>query len=428
MFKRIVPTNKNYVLHIFTVAGGTLIAQIITFLSSPILSRIYEPSAFGYFSLYSSTVSILAVISCARYELAIPLPEDVTDSVEIFKTATFVATILSIISLPIFLGVYFYSSDPNKYFYIFYPFVIILNGLGLCLNLLHNKLNNFRHSSISKILQALLVTVVSISVNNFFLSEGLIIGSFVGQVASVSYLIIFLPRGIRDQILKFSYNRKLVLNILNRYKQFPKVSLFPAFLNIFSSQVPNYSITMLYGAGMAGYYFFSLRLVVLPISLIGSSINDVFFQKIIEKKNNGQHLKLFLFSNLFFLFIMGLIFFLGFYFLSESLLPFFFGSSWQPSVIVCQILAFSMFIKLIVSPLTMTFVALDKIKSSAIWQYFYFTGLLIVCAIIFYLKFNFVDSLKLFVAYDVFAYSIALFFIFFYIFKHDALLNNGKNE
>ncbi len=422
MFKKIFPSNKNYIFHIFTVAGGTLIAQIITFLSSPILSRVYEPTAFGYFSIYSSTVSILAVISCARFELAIPLPEEVSDSIKIFKAASLIASILTIASLPFCLSFFIISNDPNKYSYFLYPLVIILNGLGLCLNLLHNKINNFRHSSISKILQALLITVVSIFASKYFLNEGLIIGSFFGQLASVIYLLVFLPSGIRKLIFIFSNKKELLINVFKKYNQFPKVSLLPAFLNIFSSQLPSYSITLLFGAGMAGFYFFSLRLVVMPISLIGSSINDVFFQKIIEKKNKGQQLKMFLFNNLLFLTLMGIVFFLGFFFLSKMLLPLFFGNHWLPSVIVCQVLAFSMFIKLIVSPLTMTFIALDKIKISAIWQYSYFLGLIVVCCIIYFFKLDFVKSLIFFVAHDVVSYSVALFFIFFYVYKHDAEL------
>ena len=120
----------------------------------------------------------------------------------------------------------------------------------------------------------------------------------------VLYLLLFLPPDIKSSIFNFKLKINQFYQVLYIHKSLPKVSLFPAFLNIFSSQMPNYLITVLYGAGFAGYYFFSLRLVVLPLTLVGSSINEIFYQKVIEKKNNKQQLKGFVLNNFLFLFLM----------------------------------------------------------------------------------------------------------------------------
>lgn len=411
--------NKKYIYNFFSVAGGTLIAQLITFIASPAISRLYEPSAFGYFATYSATISILAVISCARYELAIPLPKDIEESINIFKTAFFVSIIITIIVFPIILFLYFTNDTSSRLALVLYPIVILLNCLGLCLNLLHNKISNFGHSSFSKVLQAVLVIIISLSISNIFKSHGLIISSFAGQILNIIYLIYFLPKNLKVFLFKYSFDRKLFSEVIYKYKQFPTVSLLPAFLNIFSSQMPNYLISNIHGAIFVGYYFFSLRLVVLPVSLIGSSINEIFYQKVIEKKNNGEPLQIFLRNNFIFLFSMGLIFLLFFYFLSDSLIPLFFGSLWTPSVIVCKILSISMFVKLVVSPLTMSFIALDKVRVSAIWQYAYFAGILLLSVIIFIAKIEFIKSLQLLVAFDFIAYSVALFFIYYCVKSYD---------
>lgn len=412
--------NQKYVYNFFSVAGGTLIAQLITFLASPALSRLYSPAAFGHFSTYSATISILAVISCARYELAIPLPKDIEDSVNIFKTAFWVAIIIAIIILPIVLMLYLINKSSTTY--LFYPSVVLLNCLGLCLNLLHNRLNNFKHSSFSKILQSISVTIVAISISNASESYGLIISSYVGQFLNFLYLIYFLPKHIKHLIYNKSFDKKIFFSILRKYKQFPAVSLLPAFLNIFSSQIPNYLINSVHGAIFAGYYFFSLRLVVLPVSLIGSSINEIFFQKIIEKKNNNEQLHGFMRNNLFFLLLMAFIFLLFFYFFSETLIPVLFGSHWEFAASVCKILSISMFIKLVVSPLTMSFIALDKVNMSANWQYSYFFGVLVLGLILNTLKVGFLKFLLILVSFDFIAYSIALVFIFRCVKNHDKKL------
>ncbi len=55
--------------------GGTTLGQIIIVVSSPVLTRLYTPSDVGVYSVATSILSILIVVSCLRYELAIPLPE-----------------------------------------------------------------------------------------------------------------------------------------------------------------------------------------------------------------------------------------------------------------------------------------------------------------------------------------------------------------
>jgi|JI7StandDraft_1071085.scaffolds.fasta_scaffold02767_5 lipopolysaccharide exporter len=414
--------NKKYLTSFITVAGGTLLSQIITFLASPAISRLYSPTAFGYFSTYSATISILAVISCARYELAIPLPKDIKQSIGIFRLAFFISLIIALVSIPVILVSYFLFDLEARFVYILYPLVIILNALGLCLNLLHNKVGNYGHSSLSKILQAIIVTIISLSISTMSQSYGLIISSFFGQLINIIYLLVLLSPQIKKSLFEPIFNRSELFDILKNYIELPKLSLLPAFLNIFSSQIPNYLVSALYGAAFAGFYFFSLRLVVLPMSLIGSSINEIFYQKIIEKKNNGEKIYSFFKNNLIFLSFTGGIFFLAIYFFSQRLIPLFFGAAWINSVIVCKILALSMFIKLIVSPLTMTFIALNRVRLSAIWQYSYFSGIILICSLIFYLKVSFIHALFIIVGFDLFAYCIALIFIFSIVKSYDSSL------
>ena len=391
--------NKNYVFSFIAVAGGTLGAQMITFLSSPAISRLYSPTAFGLFSTYTATISILSVLSCARYELAIPLPKDINDSVDVFKTAVNVSFVIALFFIPIIFAFSFFFNEPLFMFFL-YSIVILINGLGICLNLLHNKLGNFRFASISKILQAVSISVLGITLSSFSNSHGLIISSFLGQLIVIIFLIYILPVHIRKDIFHISFNKFKFKENLLKYVDFPKISLIPALLNIFSSQIPNYLIASIYGVGFAGYYFFSSRLVVLPTSLIGSAVNDIYYQKVIEKINNEERIMPFLKNNIFFLFIMGLFFFIFFFLLSERLIPFFFGDKWIQSILICKILSIGMVFKLVVSPLTMTFIALKKIKSSAVMQYFYFLGNILICSVVFYFKIPFIDSLKFFVGLD----------------------------
>ncbi len=81
---------------IFIIASGTVIAQIIGIITTPIISRLYTPSDFGVLGLFTATLSILALAGGFRYELAIPLPEDDKDAANLF---VFFLVLLSVTSL-----------------------------------------------------------------------------------------------------------------------------------------------------------------------------------------------------------------------------------------------------------------------------------------------------------------------------------------
>ena len=66
--------------------------QIILFLSSPILTRLIEPKAFGTYGVYISIISIVSVVISGRYELAIMIPKE-------NKTANFIIILSLLISI-----------------------------------------------------------------------------------------------------------------------------------------------------------------------------------------------------------------------------------------------------------------------------------------------------------------------------------------
>ncbi|MDI6867844.1 hypothetical protein [Methanoculleus sp.] len=49
--------------------------RLITILAAPVIARLYGPEAFGFLAIFTSITSIIGVVACMRYELAIMLPK-----------------------------------------------------------------------------------------------------------------------------------------------------------------------------------------------------------------------------------------------------------------------------------------------------------------------------------------------------------------
>ena len=53
--------------------AGTIAGQSISLLLSPVLTRLYDPSQFGYLSVYSAVLLMFGVVASLGLELAIPI-------------------------------------------------------------------------------------------------------------------------------------------------------------------------------------------------------------------------------------------------------------------------------------------------------------------------------------------------------------------
>ena len=69
------PRSSSFATDVLKLVTGTTFAQIIAVLASPLLTRLYGPEAFGFLALFTSITSIIGVIACMRYEMAIMLPK-----------------------------------------------------------------------------------------------------------------------------------------------------------------------------------------------------------------------------------------------------------------------------------------------------------------------------------------------------------------
>jgi O-antigen/teichoic acid export membrane protein len=62
--------------NVLKLLSSKIASQAITFVTAPIIARIFLPEHFGTVQLFSSISGVIVVISCLRYELSIPPGRD----------------------------------------------------------------------------------------------------------------------------------------------------------------------------------------------------------------------------------------------------------------------------------------------------------------------------------------------------------------
>jgi len=383
MLKKLLPKGE-YGRNILKLMTGTTIAQALPVAISPILTRIYTPEDFGVFAIYSSIVLIFGSIANGRYELAIMLPQEDEDALNIAALGLLISLGLSSI---LFLVVLFFShsiaaalgnNDIRPWLFLV-PFSVLSIGFFNALNYYNSRLKHYKDIASANIFKSVVLASVQISVAFVHAgATGLITGQLVSQLFSNTKLLKNALRGIN---LRHVFKWEKVFLLGKRYSDFPKYSMWAILANSLSNNFNKILISSFYGVNILGFYSLTNRLLGLPSSVIGNSVSQVFFQRAAaEKRETGKAVQAFN-STVKKMFILSLpMLIIGILFL-EPAIAFAFGEKWRSVGRFSVILLPFFIIRFIVAPVTTLNSVLELQKLSLIWQ----IGLLIISVLLLYL-------------------------------------------
>lgn len=402
--------------NVLTLMTGTTIAQAIPIAISPILTRIYTPEDFGVLALFVAIVAIFGSIANGRYELAIMLPKKDEDAINIFALGFIIVSSLSLLLLVLVLlfNDYFtklLGNDEISLWLYFVPLAVFLTGLFNLLNYFNNRKKQYKDLAKATILRAFAGAVVQLSVG--FLKQGatgLISGQLVSQLIANTKL---LKNIIKDKLLLTKINKIKIIALAKRYKKFPKFDMPSAIMNTASLQMPVLLLGTFFTTATVGFFSLSHRFISMPMSIIGGSIGQVFFQQSANVKNDKEALKKLTLSTYKKLFKLGIIPFSIITAFGDVIFAFVFGQEWIVAGEYAQVLAIWILFLFVHSPITSLFSTLEKQKEAMIIN---IVIILSRVAVISFTALLFSDAYITIVSYSILGILLNLY-ILFYFFK-----------
>lgn len=400
----------------FSLISGTAFAQILMFLASPILTRVYSPSDFGDYAIFSVMCSIISIIACLRYDLTIVLPKEDKEAINLFVLSLIISFCMGtflfvfLILLDIF-NISLINKFIKKDWYIMIPIVTILLGLFQASNYLFTRKKYFNDLAMSKVVQSTSNVLAQMG-SGYLLnlgSKGLIFGQIFGQICVSIYFLLKIFRGVL--ISKDSIKFEVIRKLFSRYKSFPIYNTIPSLLDMLSISMPLFFMNYFYGNTIAGYYSLANRIVNIPLALFGSAISQILFQKLAELYSNNQEREFKVLVKTFLkrLMLMGLFTVTMFQF-SPYIFSFVFGDKWVEAGEYAQYLSVAAVSRLVVSPLSNVLIVKEKQKLLAIWQLLYLITTLLLLSYSVTFK-NPVVTLNFYVVNEILLYFIYLLFI-----------------
>lgn len=386
IIKRFKKTKKNnlFLGNVLTILTGTTFAQALPVIASPILTRIYSPDEFGEFGLFIAILGVLSVIVCMRYELAIALPLEHRNAINLFVLSICISivfsTIIFVVSLIINMTSIYHEIPPElaKVIWIL-PFAVLLTGIFQALLNWNIRMNRFKVIAKTQFYRS--SSIVTSQIGTGFIinsSFTLMLSQLLGQMISVLYMInnsMVDIKKYKKHINKISIKKQMI-----KYRKFPAYNSWASLLNTASVQLPLFILAFFFNPITVGLYALANRVMAVPISIMGTAIAQPYLQKATEeyRENRLGEFSLRIYKVLL---SLGLVPIILFSIIAPELFEIIFGAEWVKAGQYVQLLSVWLLFVFISSPLSHIFTIMELQKENLRFNLLLFLSRIIVLII-----------------------------------------------
>ncbi|MCM3633972.1 lipopolysaccharide biosynthesis protein [Paenibacillus camelliae] len=367
MIKKILSTQ--YIRSILKLTTGSILAQAIIIIVSPLSTRLYTPEELGVYTLILTFSAMFGPVITGKYDVAIVSAKDSKETVDLI-IGSIAITIAFTILITFGYSIYLREQpeiikEVGGWAYILIP-ILILQGF---VNTLTSYNNRKKQYSLISQLYVLRTVIQNIGLVIFgFLKLGAV-GLLISQLISLIFGI--RKQGthlLKENIFTGNIELKRIKTTLIKYKNQFLYSMPANFLNSASYSLMNIFISGLYGLAVFGYYSIAYRILGLPLSLVSMNISKVFLQKASEEKNKYDNYTKSFNQMIILLTIMAIPMVLLFILFAPNVFRIIFGDGWEVSGEYVRILAPMFGIRFIVTALSPALVVSGKQKLELILQ------------------------------------------------------------
>ncbi len=356
---------SNFIRNVLKLVSGSVTAQILGILLVPIITRIYSPDDLGVFQIFVAISGILVIFSTFSYQFAIMLPKNEEDSANVVFLCSILVTLISLLTAVVVLS---FPKDienalnapgASKYF-IYLPAIIFFNGLFFVQNYWLSRKVRFGVIAGARVIDTLSTKAFQLVAPIWNVSP---LGLIAGYVVGYGCADLFMLRGVKEDLKVFKkVSIKKMKEMAIQYKNFPLFSSWSALANTISPQVPTFMLAHFYSTSVVGYFSLANQVVNMPMGLIGTAIQQVFFQRISEVKNENGDMKTVVSEVYKKLILIGIFPMILLLILGEEIFTFAFGESWNVSGTYVKILVPWIFLYFISSPISTLYSVFEKQK------------------------------------------------------------------
>ncbi|WP_461393248.1 lipopolysaccharide biosynthesis protein [Deferrisoma sp.] len=361
----------SFARNVTTLTVGTVAAQGIAALSLPLLTRLYSPEDFGLLAAYTAVLSVLSVIACLRYEIAIPLPDSDTDGLALLVgailSAGFVAALCLVPALFFPVQAARLIGQPGLAPYLWLvPAGVFATAVYNALQYWASRKSRFPLIARTRVSRALGGSVVQLALGVIApRAVWLILGQIVQSGAGIGPLARAIWRSDKNTIRKLTPAK--VYWQLRSQRRFPIFSVPEALFNTAGVQVPVLAIGAIAGQHEIGYLYLGMRVMGLPIGIVGRSVAQVFVAEAPARARAGT-LRRYVWKNIWTLFRVGAPPAIALGLSAPWMFSSLFGADWNRAGFLTALMTPWFLLQFMVSPVSMALHVVGKQSLACILQ------------------------------------------------------------
>ena len=350
--------SSTFVRNIALLTSGTIVAQSINIVATPILSRVYSPADFGLVAVYTAVVAICATLITLRYELRVLLPDRDSEAKSIVALALVLAMVLGGIlalfatTMPDTVRIWLGLHELKNWLTVAVLAAIGTAIIGVVTNWF-NRRGEYKKMAGLRIAQAVIAVIFGIVFGLMSMHNGMLYAQVITLVLSLSMFLYFGYSSLADKTSKQS-----LLMAARNHCRAPVYMLPTAVLDVFTLQLPFILISYWFSREATGQYRMAWTLLGLPSGLVGGAIAQVFYQRFSHVWPNGAAAKTLLVETWKMLGFLGIVPLIIVVLFGKEMFIFVLGDAWSEAGSMAAILAPMFFVSLIHSPTSTTFVVM----------------------------------------------------------------------
>ena len=354
--RRLVPKSR-FLRRLAMLSGGTFLGQLLLVATSPVLTRLYGPEAFGALAVFSGLAAILAMVSALRFEFAVPVAREEDEAVGLVGLGFVTAGATTLL---VALGVWLLAPWLARATAIpglagllwLLPLTALCNGLSLPLAYWSIRQGTFRVNGANKLIQAGGQATSQLALGAAGAgTPGLILGYALGPLVMLVHLLGSLPAAERVRLLVVRWRR--LWPLARRHWHYPAYSAPAALLTSSTQLLPAVLLAVLYGPVAAGWFGLGQRVMGLPVKLLAQAASQVFLGEAPRLGDDAAVRRLFLRSTAGFA-LTGLVGMAPVLVLGPWLFALVFGEAWREAGVMAALLVPQHLARFVVMPVSQT--------------------------------------------------------------------------
>lgn len=291
LFERVrVAGQAGFARSVAMLVGGTAAAQVIWFVATPVLTRLYSAADFSVFGAFVALMSMLSIIGCLGYDNAVVVPEQDQDAASVLALALGSAAAVGAICLGVILlapaALERVLGEVAPYAWTLAPVVFLAAAFNAVQFWVSRRK---RFSQIAKVRVVQAAAGVSTQVGAG-IAGATPLGLVAGQAVNFLLGTVLLGGRVAGELRGFvgALRPRALRAVAWRYRDFALMTTPALLANSAAVQVP---VLVVAGAGRvaeAGFLFLAMRVMQAPLATVGTAVSQVYYTESPQAWREGR--------------------------------------------------------------------------------------------------------------------------------------------